>query len=68
MDKKTLSLAAPPACRTHLCSCAYFVISRMRKMCMRMREILHTKHLQGQLTLKKESSACPESDYAGLFY
>ena len=29
---------------------------------------LDTKHLQGQLTLKKESSVCPESDYPGLFY
>ena len=28
----------------------------------------HTKHLQGQLTLKKESSTCPESDHVGLFY
>ncbi len=42
--KKHSSVAEPPACRTHLCWRAYFVISlmRMRRMCVHMCEILCT--------------------------
>ncbi len=29
---------------------------------------LHTKHLQGQLTLEKELAVCHQSDYVGLLY
>ncbi len=30
--------------------------------------LLHTKHLQSQLTLEEELSACPQSVYPGLYY
>ncbi len=31
-------------------------------------DALHTKQLQGQLTLEKELALCPQSDYVGLSY
>ena len=42
--KNHKSVAAPPVCRTYLCSRAYFMILRMcmRKICVRMHEVLRT--------------------------